>query len=219
MELLDFARGPAITVALAIFVFGTVWRLVALLGLPRMHDLSVPRPGTPGPLAAGAKEIFRRMWPRHEFSQSSMFAFVNGYVFHVGLAIIVFAFAPHVLFIKGLTGLHWPALPNNVVYAIGAVTMVSLLVALVRRMTSPVLRLISTMNDYFSWLITFAPVVTGLAAASHLGARYETLLAIHILSVAALFIWLPFGKLAHFFLVFISRGTTGAFMARRGIQL
>ena len=218
MELLDFARGPAITVAVAIFVFGTVWRLVALLGLPRMHDLSVPRAGTPGPLVAGTKEIFRRMWPRHEFSQVSMIAFANGYVFHIGLALVVFAFAPHILFIKGLTGLHWPALPNNIVYMIGAVTAVSLLVALFRRLTSPVLRLISTMNDYFSWFITILPVVTGLAAASHLGARYETLLAVHILSVAALLIWLPFGKLMHAFLVFFSRGTTGAYLARRGIQ-
>ena len=218
MELLDFARGPAITVALAIFVFGVVWRLVALLALPRTHDLSVPRPGTPGPLAAGLKEIFRRMWPRHEFSQASMFAFLNGYVFHFGLAIIVFAFAPHVLFIKGLTGLHWPALPNNVIYAVGAITVISLLAAFVRRLTSPVLRLISTTNDYFSWFITLLPVVTGLMAASHLGARYETLLAIHILSVCAFFIWLPFGKLMHAFLVFLSRGTTGAFLARRGIQ-
>lgn len=218
MELLDFARGPAITFAIAVFVFGTIWRLVALLALPRMRDLSVPRAGTAGPVAAGAKEIFRRMWPRHEFSQASMFAFVNGYVFHIGLALIVFAFAPHILFIRDLTGLHWPALPNNVVYMIGAVTAVSLLVALFRRLTSPVLRLISTANDYFSWFVTILPVVTGLMAASHLGARYETLLAIHILSVAALLIWLPFGKLMHAFFVFISRGTTGAYLARRGIQ-
>ena len=31
-------------------------------------------------------------------------------------------------------------------------------------------------------------------------------------------IWLPFGKLMHAFLVFFSRGTTGAYLARRGIQ-
>ena len=59
------------------------------------------------------------------------------------------------------------------------------------------LRLISTGNDYFTWLITTLPVLTGLLAVSHLGARYETLLAIHLLSIAALLIWFPFGKLMH----------------------
>ena len=31
-------------------------------------------------------------------------------------------------------------------------------------------------------------------------------------------IWLPFGKLAHAFLVFVSRGTTGATMTRKGAR-
>ena len=34
----------------------------------------------------------------------------------------------------------------------------------------------------------------------------------------SLLIWLPFGKLAHAFLVFISRGMTGAAFARRGAR-
>jgi hypothetical protein len=37
-----------------------------------------------------------------------------------------------------------------------------------------------------------------------------------LLSVELLFIWLPFGKLAHAFLVFASRGMTGAVLERRG---
>ena len=56
----------------------------------------------------------------------------------------------------------------------------------------------------------------GLLAVAHLGARYETLLGLHILSVELLLVWLPFGKLGHAFLVFVSRATTGALFARRG---
>ena len=89
---------------------------------------------------------------------------------------------------------------------------------LVRRVTSPVLNLISNFDDYFSWLMTMLPLVTGLIIPLRLGLRYETLLAIHILSVAALFVWLPFGKLGHTFLVFITRGTTGIAFQRRGAK-
>ena len=89
---------------------------------------------------------------------------------------------------------------------------------LIRRLTHPVLKLISNFDDYFSWLVTMAPIVTGLIIPIRFGIRYETLLAIHILSVAVLLAWLPFGKLAHAFLVFFSRGTTGMVLERRGAK-
>jgi nitrate reductase gamma subunit len=66
--------------------------------------------------------------------------------------------------------------------------------------------------------VTFLPVLTGIVATTHLGARYETLLALHILSVALLLIYLPFGKLMHFFLVFVTRSQTGAHLNHRGAQ-
>jgi hypothetical protein len=62
------------------------------------------------------------------------------------------------------------------------------------------------------------PFVTGLLIPVRMGVRFETLLAIHILSVALLLIWLPFGKLGHTFLVFITRGTTGMVFERRGAK-
>ena len=36
MELLDFARGPALQFAIAVFVLGTLWRLVGVLMLPQI---------------------------------------------------------------------------------------------------------------------------------------------------------------------------------------
>ncbi len=89
---------------------------------------------------------------------------------------------------------------------------------MVRRLTHPVLKLLSNFDDYFSWLVTILPVITGLIIPIRFGVRYETLLAIHILSVALLLVWLPFSKLAHTFLIFVSRGTTGAILERRGAK-
>ncbi len=217
MDLLDFARGPAIDGALAVMVFGLLWRLLAIVFLGKAPDRTVPRLGTPGPMGAALREIVRRMVPHPTFASAERFAFFNGWVFHVGLAVVVFGFRPHVLFIRSLTGLSWPTLPSGVVYVVGAITLVSLAAALVRRLTNPVQRFISNFGDYFAWFVTILPVATGLAAVGHVGARYETLLAVHLLSVALLLAWLPFGKLFHAVLVFLSRGTTGAFLARRGV--
>jgi nitrate reductase gamma subunit len=59
-------------------------------------------------------------------------------------------------------------------------------------------------------------MVTGLAATAHFGARYQTLLAIHLFSVDVLLVWFPFGKLMHAFYIFPSRALNGALLARKG---
>lgn len=214
MELLELARGPMLMWSLIVLVVGVAWRLLGILTLRRKPDYSEPR--SSATLWGGVRTIFSRMWIRKEFQARTAYGTALGYVFHFGLAIVVFLFVPHILFIKDLTGLSWGGLPSGVIYATGVVTMIALIAALIRRLTHPVLKLLSNFDDYFSWFVTTAPVVTGLLAVAHLGARYETLLGLHILSVELLFIWFPFGKLMHAILFAVSRGTTGALLERKG---
>ncbi|HET6593739.1 MAG TPA: hypothetical protein VFG48_12530 [Xanthomonadales bacterium] len=219
MELLEFARGPALTFAISVFIAGVVFRIVSLFLMWRTRDSSEGNPRQRSVAIAALRELGRRMWPFAPYRQRTLFALINGYVFHIGLALIVFFLAAHILFIDDLLGLSWPSLPNNVIYAISVITAVSLIAALAMRVANPPQRLISTFDDYFSWFVTFLPVVTGIIATSHLGARYETLLGLHILSVALFLVWLPFGKLMHWFLVFVTRSQTGAHLSHRGAQL
>jgi len=219
MDLLEFARGPALQVSLAIFVFGVIWRLLGVFLLPWRRDYSAPREHTPSSIVAALQGNVRKLWPHKTFVKASLFQFVNGYIFHIGLAIVVFLFAPHIVFIKSMFGVTWPALPSNLIYAVGAVTAFSLMAGLVHRLTNPVLQLISRVDDYISWLVTLLPVLTGLLAVIQVGARYETLIAIHILSICLFFVWFPFGKLMHAFLFFFSRGATGVRLKHRGAQI
>ena len=218
-DLLDLARGPLLTASMTIFLIGVVWRLVTLLMLPHVQIPSPARPGAPAPVLAATGEFFRRMMVNKNYASRTVFAVVNGWAFHIGLLIIVVGLAAHIAFIKQLFGISWPNLPSNFVFLVSVITLASLLAALVHRLTSPVLRLISTAGDYFAWLVTAAPVVTGLMATMHLGMRYETLLAIHILSICVFLVWFPFGKLMHAFLVFVTRSETGMQTARRGVKM
>lgn len=219
MELLDFARGPALQFGLYVFAFGVAFRLATLLLLPRIKDLSKARDDAPGAAVASLREIRRRMWPLPVYAEATRFTTINGYIFHLGLAIIVFLGTPHILFIKDMLGISWPGLPTNIINGVAVITFISLIAALAHRLHSPVLKAISTVNDYITWVVTFLPVGTGLLAISHLGWRYETLLGLHILSIALFLVWFPFGKLMHAFLIFLSRGTTGIHLAHRGAQL
>jgi nitrate reductase gamma subunit len=123
-------------------------------------------------------------------------------------------------------GLRWPALPDAVMYLAAALTIVSLLLALLFRLTDPVLKLISTFDDYAAWGITLLPVLTGMAlitvpsTAASLGQApvYPHPLAIHLLSVELLLVWFPFSKLMHALLVFPGRMQIGAAFAKRGVK-
>jgi nitrate reductase gamma subunit len=225
MGLLEFARGPALWISLLVLVAGSLWRVVAIFRLGTRPDHSAPR--STGRLAGILRGILGRMIPRKEFRRGAMLRVFNGYLYHLGLAIIAFGFLPHILFIERLTGLGWPSLPAPVTYLAAGVTIVALLIALQDRLGDPVLRLLSGFDDYFSWFVVFLPLLTGMAALSGWSPQatsreapvYPLALAVHLLSVELLFLWLPFGKLSHAVLVFFSRGVTGAALARKGAAI
>lgn len=226
MDLLDFARGPALAGSITVFVLGVAWRLVGLWRRPSQRDLSPPREGAPGRLAGALQGIVRGLWPRREFGQNAMVTTFNGYVLHIGLALTFLAYAPHIDFVRRLTGVGWPALPDPVMYLSAAAAMFALLFALWSRIDDPVRRRISGVDDYVSWVVTFLPFVTGMAVISEpssaVAARdtvlYRLPLAVHLLSLELLLLWFPFGKLMHALLFAFSRGATGMRFSHRGVS-
>jgi nitrate reductase gamma subunit len=217
MELLEFARSEGLQIAVLIFAAGLIWRLVHLFMTTPKTDLSEARLG--GERAGGIRTIFSRFVHHDPFRERTRNGTIIAYTFHIGLAIIVFGGAPHILFIESFSGLSWSPLPTIVIHVAAAITLAALIAAIVRRLKHPVLKMLSNFDDYFSWLITTLPVITGLMAVAHIGPRYETMLAIHILTFEAFLIWFPFGKLMHSFIVFGSRYTTGVTFTRRGAKV
>lgn len=217
MELLEFARGEGLRIAVLIFAAGLIWRLVHLFMTMPKSDLSEARQG--GERAGGIRTIFSRFVHHDPFRERTRNGTVIAYTFHIGLAIVFFGGAPHILFIESFSGLSWTPLPTIVIHVAAAITLAALIAAIVRRLKHPVLKMLSNFDDYFSWLITTLPVITGLMAVAHIGPRYETMLAIHILTFEAFLIWFPFGKLMHSVIVFGSRYTTGVTFTRRGARV
>lgn len=225
LELLEFARGPALWASLGILLGGSLWRIAGILRLGARPDLSVPR--SSGGLRGALRGIVARMVPHPALRRATGLAAWNGYLYHIGLAVIVFAYLPHIEFVKRLTGVHWPALPEPVVFVFVGLTFISLFIALIVRFNDPVRRLLSGFDDYFSWCVVMLPLFTGMgllnqsyAAGPASAVPLDPMpVAVHLLSMELLFIWLPFGKLAHTFMVFASRGVTGAALARKGAAL
>ncbi len=217
MDLLDFARGPALQVAALIFVAGLIWRLLHLFLTQKKTDISEARQS--GSVGGGLRAIFSRFRHHEPFRKRTRNGTILAYTIHIGLAIVVLGSAPHILLIESFSGLGWSPMPNVVIHFAAALTLAALLTSLGRRMSHPVLKMLSNFDDYFTWLVTTLPVITGLMAVAHVGARYELLLAIHILSFNVFLIWFPFGKLMHSFIAIGSRYTTGVTFTRRGAKV
>jgi hypothetical protein len=216
MDLLGFSRGPALKAAIGIFCLGVTWRIVSIALLRIRRDFNKPRASLLKSMLGGIITVGSRSWPHREFIGRTGPGEALGYSYHLGLFAVVLLFTPHILFLGSLFGVTWPGLPSSVITIVSVVTLTLFLAVLFRRVTNRVIRLLSNFDDYFSWFITMLVMVTGLAATAHVGARYETLLAVHILAVDLLLIWFPFGKLMHAFYIFPSRAINGALLARKG---
>ena len=112
-------------------------------------------------------------------------------------------------------------------YLAAGATIISMLMALIFRLTNPVRRKISHADDWITWAIVMLPIATGMAVlidpSAQILARetpiYRGPLAIHLLTLELLLVWFPFGKLMHAFLFVFSRGATGVRFSHRGVKL
>lgn len=216
MDLLAFARGPGFWGALAVFTLGVVWRIASFALLRIRRERSRARNGLAKSIGEGLIAVGTRSWPHREFIGRTGPGEALGYSYHLGLFAIVLLFTPHITFFGSLLGFTWPGLPSSLVTIISVVTATLFVAVLFRRVTNRVMRMLSNFDDYFSWIITMTVLLTGLAATAHIGARYETLLGLHILSFDALLVWFPFGKLMHAFYIFPSRAINGIVLSRKG---
>lgn len=215
MDFLLWTKGPMFDWAVAIFALGMVARLLEIFVIGRKPNYAEPRAGEIGP---GFRTILTRTVADPGTFERAPFNVVVGWIWHIGFLIALLLFIPHVELIKSLLGFAWPGLPNPVVDAVTAVTLVALIATLVHRLTHPVKKRISTFDDYFIWTITFLLVLSGYLAYHRVINPYPLALGLHIFTAEIFLIVLPFTKLTHIFTTFIARWYNGASFGRRGVE-
>lgn len=214
IELLNWARGPGLQIATIIFVAGVVIRVLEILLLGRKANLAEAKGGE---MANGLKTMVTRTIPDATTFKRSSVTIVSGYAFHIGLFVVCFLSAPHILFLKDIIGFGWPSAPTAVIDAFAVITIIAMLVTLVNRLTNKAMRYLTNFEDLLTWFVTFLPLVTGYIAFHRIGMTAPTLLAVHILSVELLLIIFPFTKLMHAFTLFLARWYNGAISGYRGV--
>ena len=209
-----WARGPAFEIATVILIIGMIVRIIEIVMLGRKENLAAARGSA---TAGGLKEIVARTLPQKGVFQRSTFTIVMGYVFHIGLFVVIFLLAPHIAVFDKVLGVSWPALPTNIVDAVSVITILALVAVLIYRLNSKVQRYLSGPMDYVVWALTILPLITGYMAFHRIGFSGPMLMAVHIMSVELLMIAFPFTKLSHAFTLFLARFYNGAVTGLKGI--
>jgi nitrate reductase gamma subunit len=143
--------------------------------------------------------------------------YVGGYVFHVGLLVVLILAVPHVAVVRDLAGIGWPGLPMPVIDATALASIVALVAVMVDRLRNRVKRFLSRFGDYLAWTLTLLPLMTGYATHHELLLDYTSLLSLHIASAEIFIMALPFTRLAHAFTLFVARWYNGDISARKGV--
>ena len=214
MSFLELVEGPLFNIAAAIFVAASVWRLIAILRIGRKPDISTPK----GSAALGfLKGNLRHFLPRGIFARRTWLHILGGYGFHLGLFVLVFFAAPHIAFLnQRILGFDWPALPRWGFILTAELAFAGLIVLWVRRISDPVMRLITGWDDHIGSWLTFLVMLTGCLALQE---SHAALRATHMLLVDVWLIYFPFSRLFHGFSFVLSRGNTGATYGRKGMNL
>ena len=202
-------------IALVVFFVGIIWRFVDVFRRGRRNDLSVPRDsGISGAITAN----IRGFYPRREISGRVRMQVIGGYMFHLGLLVLLFFAAPHVKFIaEHITGgLTWPAMPYWAFIVTAQIAFAGLILLWIHRVLHPVTQLISGRGDHIASILVFAVMLTGCMA---LAEAWTGLRLLHLFSVELLMIYFPFSALMHAFLFVPSRAYTGATFGRRGVKV
>lgn len=210
--MIEFIEGPLWNFSLVVFCVGVIWRLFSIIRLGIKADRA---PAKHSGKAGGFVGIFSRSIPHRETMKASPLVIIAGYMFHLGLLVVLFWAAPHVVFLeKELLGFGWTPAPSWLFTLAAAFAFAGSIMLIIRRLVDPVLKKISGADDYMSALLTFMVMLTGCLAMQE---SWGGLRAFHMLWVEMLMVYFPFSRLMHAFTFAFSRAYSGAMFGRRGI--
>ncbi len=205
-----FVTGPLAWLAFGIFFIGLIYRAVWYIrGLDwkadRVAYTEYPSYGFRG----AVRSIFFWLIP---FGTRS-WRFYPGmtilfFVFHIGLLFTPVFLRAHNMILAERWGFSLPVISDTTADFLTIIVLAAAVFIILRRIALPEVRNLTTAYDILLIVITAAPFLTGLFAYHHIG-NYQFWLIVHILSGEIWLIAIPFTKLSHFLLFFMSRAQLG----------
>jgi len=206
--------GPLAWLAFGIFIIGMIVKIIGVLRLTAKKDKVVFNHLN---LAWSLRSVYRWLIP---FGSRSMrekpVLTIFAFVFHVCLLGIPIFLLGHNILWDERWNISWWSLSETAADYLTLLFLVAAAGLVYRRIVAPEVKIVTTAYDYVLLAIVIAPFVTGFLAY-HQWFHYKTMLILHILSGEVMLVAIPFTKLSHMFLFFLTRAHIGSeFGQRRG---
>jgi nitrate reductase gamma subunit len=211
-EIYLLAEGSLFIIALALLAVGIVWRVGGFISASRQKDPAIYSGFRPGWASAS---VLRWIFPSGRTAAENARVLIPAAVFHLCLLAAVFMSA-HVILIKNYFGISWPSFTAGTADLLTIIFLACAGVLAIRRIAVPHVRALTDKRDWLAWILTVLPFLTGyLAYNQHFD--YQFMITLHAFSGLVLIAAIPFTKLSHAFMFFVSRAVTGSDFGKRGV--
>ncbi len=214
----QFVTGPLAWLAFGIFFVGLIVRVILYIkGLDWKMDRVAYRKNTFYGFKGSVKSVFSWMLPfgTGGWKTHPVFTIVT-FVFHLSLLISAIFLPAHNYILKQKWGISLITIPEAAGDILAILVMIAVSMFIIRRIVLPEVRIITSAYDYLILAIAVAPFITGFIAY-HQIFEYKLWIILHILSGEIMLVAIPFTKLSHFVLFFMSRIQIGMdFGIKRG---
>ena len=206
-NLYHFVSGPLVWVAFAIFVGGCLVRLIHMLQLVYKKERFIFSFMS---LKYSLRSIIHWITPFAAVNMRKHPAMtIATFAFHICLVITPVFLLSHIILIDESWDISWVALPYSTADIMTVIVVAACLFFLIRRLTSPEVRYVTSASDYWLLALVAAPFITGFYAY-HQGPGYRISLILHILSGEIMLIAIPLTRLSHMIFSIFSRAYTGS---------
>ena len=203
------ARGPLLKLAL----------LTMALGLLRQVGLQIWEIGwafhragdhvVPWKSAIARNLEWLLPWRYLQRKERGLYNFTS-FIFHVGMIAIPVFLAGHVAIWRLEFGISWWSLPDRMADWLAVLTVIAAFGLILGRMLHESSRKISKLQDWLLPFLCVVPVVTGIWVAHPSWSPFNalTVYLFHLLSAELLLFLVPFSKLIHIVLFWVSQTST-----------
>lgn len=190
----NFVSGPLAWVAFILFIGGSIYRIASILKL----------------VAQKERFIFSYMSWRYSlrsiFHWIVPFATVNWrrqpvltvvtFAFHICLIVTPLFLLSHVILWDEAFDISWWTLPDTVADVMTIIVILGAVYFLVRRLSLPEVKFVTSTSDFVILAIVAAPFVTGFLAY-HQWFAYPLMMGLHVLAGDIMLAAIPFTRLSH----------------------
>ena len=214
----QFLTGPMLWLSFGVFIVGCAVRVIMYVrGLSWQLDRVAYGYHTSYAIGGALRSIIHWLIPFYSRNWRLKPAFtVVFFLFHLGLVFVPLFLYAHVMLWHERFGISLPSLPAGLADFLTIGVMLTFVVLTVRRLALPEVRIITTPQDFMILVISVLPFLTGFISAHSADEKPFWLLA-HIVTGEIWLLAIPFTKLAHVVLFFMSRIQIGMdFGIKRG---